>query len=514
MGRPRTNKYSLMSTSELLEFLRQRYLAHGIGSLSYPELKKEKGLYFHIYGKGLKLKDVISELGLNDEYREYKDKHFTKEVDGNTQHRWTWDRVIEEASLTVEEHGFLPPAQWFQNNRLGSLVFAVYKFNKTWEDLREHFDSFHNSSFVQSRNEMRWRSHPEASLSNFLYARGIEHKKGEKYPDDYDEFGDASYGYYDAHFRSRTGTWVDVEIWGDRPNGHNEEKYKKTRKAKEEFNDTNLNFLGIGFRDCFSDSELEKILSPHIGIIEPFFFDKPTDRLLQSTHWSNADELIEYCKSIAADQPNGLFPTEEWLRKRGKWEERPGPAYNTVSIYIKTWMGGIRKLREILGQAEGSTIEWDRDSALRAYEDFHVEYGITPGQARTVTSRFGDTGRKKAVRILTALNKYFGTSVEANQYLRIELKRKTKWSKPQLIAKTTELFDAYGLTPAQVANVNKQDQSLFGVRDTDKKIARQIIDRTPSHLSNSRTLHAACKIEKTDIRILRRRVLSRQSTKL
>jgi hypothetical protein len=54
--------------------------------------------------------------------------------------------------------------------------------------------------------------------------------------------------------------------------------------------------------------------------------------------------------------PDGKFPTEEWLRKRGRWADRPGEPYNTLSVYIKQWIGGVRKLRLLLDQEEASTI--------------------------------------------------------------------------------------------------------------------------------------------------------------
>jgi hypothetical protein len=110
-----------------------------------------------------------------------------------------------------------------------------------------------------------------------------------------------------------------------------------------------------------------RILDPFIGLVAPFRFDKPTDALLYSTHWSNADELIAFCRKLAELQPNKIFPTESWLRKRGNETEREGVPYNTLSIYIKKWIGGVRKLRAILGQGEHSTVQWDEKTAIERY---------------------------------------------------------------------------------------------------------------------------------------------------
>jgi hypothetical protein len=110
-------------------------------------------------------------------------------------------------------------------------------------------------------------------------------------------------------------------------------EYGVKRAAKERFNkDNNQGFLGIGFRDCYEDRSLAAILELFIGKITPFRFDRPTDTLIHSTHWSNADELLEYARQLATEMPDGKFPMEEWLRKRGKWADRPGEAYNTLAV--------------------------------------------------------------------------------------------------------------------------------------------------------------------------------------
>lgn len=252
---------------------------------------------------------------------------------------WTWEKVLVDVRPIVEREGFLPPAGWFQANGKPYLVQAVYNMDKTWEDLRVEFQSFENSSFVQSRNGMRWRSRPEASFSNYLYARGIEHKLGEKYPDSFSEFADQNYGYYDLHFLSKNSKWIDVEIWGEKPNGHGQKHYAHKRSQKEQFNKGRAGFLGVEFRDCYSDEDLGRVLEPFIGVIEPYIFEKKQDKLIHSVHWSNADELIDFCRELASQQKDGKFPTEEWLRKRGKWKDRKGEAYNTASVYIKKMVG-------------------------------------------------------------------------------------------------------------------------------------------------------------------------------
>lgn len=397
--------YVRMTRKELLDYCRELLSAGGPKALSYAELKKERGLYTALYRMGLNQKTVLAELGADTLYRETRDE-FQKDA-------WGWNRIVTEARAVVEKEGFLPPGGWFQQNGRSALVNALYGLGRNWEDLRSEFDAFQGSSFVQSRNGMRWRSHPEASFSNFLHARGIEHKRGEKYPEEFGRVAMQSYGYYDLHFMSANGRWIDVEIWGGKPNGANAEFYAQKRADKEAFNwAQNPNFLGVDFADCFDDRRLEDILKPFIGRVEPFVFERSYDKVIQCTHWSNADELIDYCREVAQQQSDGKFPTEEWLRKRGKWRDRPGPPYNTLSIYIKTWIGGVRTLREILGQPENSSIKWDRKSALNSLQEWMEHYGASPDAVRAKFSRgIGGYSREQARtagRLASALRKHVG----------------------------------------------------------------------------------------------------------
>jgi len=377
--------------------------------------------------------------------------------------------------------------------------------------LRAHFDSYENSDFVQSRNGMRWRSHPEASLSNFLYTRGIEHKKGRKYPEEYTEYGDSSYGYYDLHFKDIDNEWVDVEVWGDKPKGHNEKGYQRVRKAKEHFNRNNSRFLGIHYGDCFIEERLEDLLEPYVGRIIPFIFDKPTDEIIQSTHWSNADELIDYCKEISKSQPDGIFPAEGWLRKRGKWRDREGPAYNTVSIYIKNWIGGIRKLRKILNQDEHNATSWTKEKAIQEYKAWFDKYGFTPGQARTSSRQWNKDELKKANNISIAAAKYVGKVQQINNLLGIEPVKKSKWNKETILNECSRIFDKYTLTPTQIVNLSEGDRKLFCVDQSDIGISKRLVDRTGAYFSGVREVYAQLGVRVVDIRILRKRCTTKRS---
>ena len=367
--------------AKLLDEVRALYGAHGFLALSTPFLEKQKDtLYPRLLAAGLNQPALLAELGLAKEYSAWRNSARTYR--GRPALSWSWEVAVEEARKVKERIGDLPTKDWFGMNSLHSLVNTVYESGHTWENLRDAVGCFRTSSFQESRNGMRWRSRPEASLSNFLYARGIQHKRGERYADGYSEQSGRSYGRLDLHFVSAAGEWIDVEIWGDQLNGLSGGRYAATRAFKERWQTQNANFLGIPYKDCLSDARLTEILKPYIGTIAPFHFDKPSDRAIETSHWSDADELLASCKAFAAQMPDGIFPSESWLRKRGKYMDRSGSAYNTMAVRVNQWFGGTRKLRELLGQSDASTTVWTRESAIAAWKEFYRKHGLSPSQCK------------------------------------------------------------------------------------------------------------------------------------
>lgn len=472
--------FAKMSRADLLDFCRQLYAQKSISAFSYSSLKLIPKLYFHLYDKKLTQKTLLKELGLELEYKQYLAGQ-TYKYGETTRTRWTWEALVDKARTIKTAEGRLPPALWFQTHGQGAFIQALYNLGHTWDQLREAVGDFIDSNFVQSRNGLRWLSHAEASLSNYLYARGVEHKKGERYDDAFAKNAPTRYAIYDLHFKGADREWFDIEVWGDRPNGHSEEKYAKVRKAKESFNACNPRFLGIHHADCYEDRKLDAILQPAIGLIHPFQFDKPTDALIYSTHWSNADELLEFCKDLASKRPNGEFPAEDWLRKRGKWADRDGAAYNTLSVYIKQWLGGIRNLRKLIGQSEVSTQQWDRASAIAAHKVFYEQHGMTPNQAKYNNRRrsddtISDAVALEAIRIASAVEKYAGGSDAVNKELAITIKRRTKWSSEALLQVIKAIHNEYGLTPNQL--VRKHRSGKLTLPPEKLKQAVQVIDAT------------------------------------
>lgn len=343
---------------------------------------------------------------------------------------WSWDHIISVAQEVVRQEGHLPSAGWFQAHQYASLVQAIYLHEKRWEDLQTAVNSFEASGTLPSRSGLRWSSHPEASVSNFLFARGVQHERGHKYPLDFAEQSGRGYGYYDLAFFDRKGRCIDVEVWGDKPMGHDEEEYAQRRAEKERFNSGRKTFVGIHHLDCFTDASLTKILEPFIGTIAPFKFIEPHDPQIESSHWTFADGTIDQCRTLAASQPDGKFPPEDWLRKRGRWADREGPAYNTLACYVGKWVGGVRKLRDLIDQSHNSTQQWTRELALAELRAWYIEYGRSPGAVRADYQRKKNSlpvsEFKRAARILAAVDKYAGGMCKAATELGFSIRASSK----------------------------------------------------------------------------------------
>ncbi len=429
---------------ELLAKLRQLYDSHGAVALSTPFLEKE-GSYARLLKAGLYQKDYLRELGLSEQYAEWREE--TRSYAGKLRPRWTWEEVLEKARQAVEQHGELPTMDWFRSRGQTSLVNTVFRCGKSWGELREALGSFEKSTFRTSRNGMRWLSQPERSMSDFLYARGIEHRHGERYGQGYAEQSGRRHGQYDLHLITPDGRTIDIEIWGDLPDHLSGGKYAKTRALKETWNKTNPNFLGVQFRDCLSDNKLTQILEPYIGVIEPFVFDKPHDIDIETSHWSNSDELLKTCRQLARQMPDGIFPNEQWLRKRGKFADRAGPAYNSVALRINQWLGGMRNLRKLLGQSAESTRKWTPESAVEAWKAFELEHGVTPTQlfVKARAKQFPDDVVKLAQNIRRAARDFKVLDKARDG----KTARKIVWTEETVLLAWRDFELKYGLPPSK-----------------------------------------------------------------
>ena len=334
----------------------------GICVLSYKWLCDNgyKNLYNNIVigRKGYKttFESLAEEWGVHNEWKNQRHSSMVKER-GNQ--LWTAETFDKRTNEIIQEYGYVPAAEYLRKNGFGGYVSYMYQNNITMSDLEKKYQ-FQKNKWV-SKNGMHWRSHAECCLANFLYARGIEIKNGERYPDKYAEITGRPYGLYDLHFKSTfndfQNKWIKVEVWGDTPNGHSEIEYALKRKQKEEFHKNDNLFLGVSYKQCYVEDELQNTLEKYIGIIAPYIFKDERDKLFQTTQWTQADIVMKECKYIM-QQNNNVLPSEGWfrLRKGGKyenrniedWEKNIKVSLRSLSVYIKQ-IGGIRKVRKILG---------------------------------------------------------------------------------------------------------------------------------------------------------------------
>lgn len=433
--------------SHFLEALDDVYRSEGFDGLSTKRLNELK-LYFPLYHLGWNQQKICHRYGMTTEEWKLRKKKISNQSKGHID--WNENKIYEIWDILVQHYGYVPTANEVRQEfpKYQSLFGAMTELRISIDQVRAMYPSqkygpnfnlitttidgqpikgFKNHTrWTESVNGMRWHSRAEASVSNFLYGRGIHHKKGELYGEEYSRDSDYSRGWYDIHFEAQDGRYIDLEIWGNM-----DENYARKRRAKEKYNSNNPNFLGIDFDDC-TEFGLTKAFEPYIGIIEPYIFDKPEHRVIQTSFWTDAEEVIETCRWLAGQQSDGIFPPESWLRKRGKYKNRSGETYNTLGIYIEKYVGGMINLRRILEEPNQRHLKWNRDSVLAALDEWMEEYCISPNAyyQRKVKEGKEDEISKYARSIHRGVIKHLGTTYEAMKILGYSQEnRGAKWKK-------------------------------------------------------------------------------------
>lgn len=363
---------------------------------------------------------------------------------------WTLENIITTASQIKDKFGYLPSPTWFSQNGYSAMISALYtKHKHSWPNLRHEVEAIEAPAVVgQSRVGLRWRSKAEACLSDFLYARGVEHQKGRKYPQKYAEVSGKKYGMYDMHFR-RPGSdeWIDVEVWGGHPGGAHPEEYQRVKQAKILFNKGNTNFFGVNHDDCYKESKLEILLVPYIGKLPIINYNHELDRVVPTSHWSTYKEVLKTCQAIADQQPNGKFPSENWLGKNPPYENRDGNAYPSLMDAIRKHFGSVNELRKILGQPEYNRSTWPPEKTLQALDEWMKRYKRTPGSVMTAfkkgDSKIAESQARHGAVIATFCHKHFGGVRNALRTLGYETKPQEIKSTPlEHIHKITQQIDA------------------------------------------------------------------------
>ena len=469
-GQPysRINPARYADQEALLNAARDLYRRHGIEALATHFLERQRfNLYHRLLAAGFKQAVLLERLGLTEEYTAWRKAN--RKYRGVIKPTWSWEVAVAKARELVAQHGDLPTVEWCHRNGLSSLFSAVNKAGRIWEDLRVAVGLPPTRNFCESANGMRWLSQPEALLSDFLHARGVEHKRGERYPADYEEKSGRKWGRYDLHFRSKNGAWIDVEVWGEPLDRLGRGRYRKTKALKEQWHGNRPNFLGISYKDCHSQTRLARILEPYIGdepVARPSLSNASGELL--TSNFATKAELLETCRALAAQMPDGVFPGDSWLRKRGKHADRDGPAYNSLAIYVTRWFGGTRAVRELLGQGSASTTKWTLKIAKQEWDGFVARTGLTPSQCRGPARKdsLPPEVRTEAARIHEAIRR--------NGWLEIirdgASARRITWTPEHTRAQWQTFVQKHGRTPSQCMSAVRRRTLPRAVTDEATRI--------------------------------------------
>lgn len=250
---------------QLLATVRELYETYGIEALAVRFLMaQEKSLYQRLIKTGLNQPALLAALGLTTEYRDWRNS--AQRYRGQIKPKWSWETAVAAARKIVAREGDLKSVADSRNAGLSSLTSAVHRAGRTWDELRVAVGLKPSAGLHISENGMIWGSRAQACLSDFLHARGIPHKKGERYPLPRSKTSRRRWGRFDMHFRSKSGDWIDVKVGG----GANA-KHPAGRSGGYV---PNPNFLRIPYRDCLSPAALEGTLEPYIGIVAPLKTNK------------------------------------------------------------------------------------------------------------------------------------------------------------------------------------------------------------------------------------------------
>lgn len=344
-----------------IHFISQLYKHVGIHALSNIWLCSNgfKTNYHRVVGGfQVKLEDLAEKWGVHNEWKRQRKENMNK---GHGCTNWTEKYFDNISNTLIKEHGLIPPASWLRANGYGSYLSFAYSKGWNVQVLQERYNFItHNTS----RAGIRWRSHPEVCVSNFLYSRGIKHCVGKRYPLQYNVQSGFQSGTYDLHFFGITNEYaqkeINVEIWGNNPDGSGPkgrgEMYRQRRSAKEQYHKDDPLFLAINWKDCLNEDRLIDIFKPYIGMIKPYIFRDECDSRVKPTNWSKMDLVKEQCKKIMKHN-NDKLPGEGWMRRRGKYKNRDTKDWelndkslinlNSLRHYI-TDVGGFRFVRNFL----------------------------------------------------------------------------------------------------------------------------------------------------------------------
>ncbi len=393
----------------IIEKFKSLYDEKGIDALSRSWLLKNghRKIYEQVLASNLSIVMIADHLSLLKELNLSR-----REAYKRIRLKWTPEKINETALALIDEFGMIPTVPWLQRNGYGKFVWYI----EQQQSISEFRDRYYKSETnrLLSRANIAHDSFAEVCFANFLWARGIDPKKGGKYESDFAKTSSYSSAVYDIEFIATFGQYeghkILVEIWGDSksagPNGHNLEEYLAKKAAKIKYHENNPYFLGLGYENCYTEKKLIDILQPYIGKNCKISRTKENhDFQFPPTMWTLADEVIKTCKFVCHNMPDNILPALGWFKRSDTYKCRP-----VLDWEPETWgrfpckinqVGGILKLREVLGQKQHNKItHWTKDNVTQALADFYTTYRVWPTQILKLQSPEITSDTYKSIEII------------------------------------------------------------------------------------------------------------------
>ena len=348
------NKNYGKTFEEIKEELKALVEQHGCIVLHEEWLKQNQYQYINsgFRNRKITLKSIAVELSKEEEYKESCRQLYNKNRQyNNNRIHWTPELFLKKTLELIECHGDIPPHKWFTrgSGRKKYLGYWRYMYDqgKTVDDVRKEHGI--QRGYV-SRNGMYWKSWAEVNVSNFLYARGIKHTSGEKYGNEYKNYGSHKKGYYDVCIPDivYTEIWAFHSLDQQQKKGKcpiNVQEYIQKRRQKEKYNEKhNPKFLGLEYDDCMDDDVLTEKFKPFIGVIEPSVIDKISDKICTPAKWSLKDRTLERVRKVLS-HTNNVLPRSQWFCKAGRFKNRKIEEWEkTLGYSLGSLDGNISKI--------------------------------------------------------------------------------------------------------------------------------------------------------------------------
>ncbi len=166
----------------------------------------------------------------------------------------------KKIKFLIGKYGFIPPHLYLKDNypEMKGLHSDITRLNGI-----NNINVIYNIDDIYQRKidvyNNKWRSFPEALLSNYLISNSITPIMGEKYPDSFHSIYGKN-GYYDMHFVDpKSNIKYFIEVWGGGGNRDGKAEYEKQKKSKQNFNENNSCFIELSYIDCYNKDKLHNI---------------------------------------------------------------------------------------------------------------------------------------------------------------------------------------------------------------------------------------------------------------